>query len=135
MRDTLTNKLLIKNFRDFVALWLRTGFEWYKKDPKIMEGWRFGHDWNNDFSNKSYKNQLPKIPLELRDSICCSIEMLIATNILDQEAVDYVVGWLCSGSTVRKPGYKFYNRVYTLGLWVLYGQLKHIENLLIDGKD
>lgn len=94
-----------KEFREFVATWIETGFEWYEADPKNITGYRFGHDFNNDYSNKTYYRKglvgLPDIPAKMqgvgrsRKNIFCELIPALIVHVKTHNVdIDTLLGWL-----------------------------------------
>jgi hypothetical protein len=130
MKDSLEDRKFIKQFRLFITLWLKTGYEWYQKDPKLVTSYKFGHDWNSDYGYKKYKKEIPNLPSELENAIYSTVKAFLVSEKLTDAHLSKIINWLESNVTICKPNaYATYNKLLDTLMWVMYHQLKQVEEL------
>jgi hypothetical protein len=86
-----------KEFREFIASWIETGFKWYAENPEHITKWKFGHDYTNDWCFKFQRNEDGKWVSYFRkeqDIICELIPMLIVHVKEPTEDIASLLQWL-----------------------------------------
>lgn len=136
MEDTLENRKKLKNYREFISLWLNTGFKWYKENPETIMGWKFAHDWNNDYGYKNmYQDgkynpgyMFGNIPKEILDGIQSTISAMILSERLNADNIKEISEWLLSNLTISTPLLIYRKNKFVGNMcYILYYQLRQIE--------
>jgi len=141
MEDTIENRKKLRNYREFIALWLKTGFEWYKEDPETITGWKFGHDWNNDFYYKNNYDDNKKYNLGYKfgiiskqtvEGIQSTISAIILSEKLNDNDIKEICDWLLYNLTITVPSSIYIkNKFIGKMCYILYYQIREIELSLI----
>src|SRR4051812_27973939 len=89
----------MREFIEFLATWLETGYEWYAENPKLITGWKFGHDINSDFNNKWYKNDAVRPVAHARFAIFELLPVIIVSTERTKDS-ETVIKWIREGGSI-----------------------------------
>lgn len=92
----------MKEFREFIALWIETGFEWYSENPEHITKYRFGHDFNNDYCRKLLYTEkgetgIYKLPTKVMCELIPALIVHVRTHNTD---IDKLITWLKRDNTI-----------------------------------